>query len=106
MDVNIGGLLGLLIFVIIVVAIAACILWAIQAPAIAMERQYGRSSLVSRPGSPVGGTPMPAPKKPRKVLRAFKDAAGKQWQQGQDYTGEDADAQAQQGNVEAAPPEE
>ena len=49
---------------------------------------------------------MPAPKKPRKVLRAFKDAAGKQWQQGQDYTGEDADAQAQQGNVEAAPPEE
>jgi hypothetical protein len=30
MDINIGGLLGLLIFIVIVVAIAACILWAIQ----------------------------------------------------------------------------
>ena len=43
--------------------------------------------------------------KPRKVLKAFKDAAGKQWQQGQDYTGDDADSQEQQGNVEAAPEE-
>jgi len=49
---------------------------------------------------------MPASKKPRKVLRAFKDKAGKQWQQGQDYTGEDADQQTAEGNVEAAPPEE
>lgn len=30
MDINIGGLLGLLIFVIIVVAVAALILWLVQ----------------------------------------------------------------------------
>jgi hypothetical protein len=48
---------------------------------------------------------MPAPKKPRKVLRAFKDAAGKQWQPGQDYTGTDADQQTASGNVEEAPEE-
>jgi hypothetical protein len=48
---------------------------------------------------------MPAAKKPRKVLRAFKDKAGKDWAPGQDYTGEDADAQAESGNVEAAPEE-
>ena len=49
---------------------------------------------------------MPAPKKPRKVLRAFRDKAGKDWQPGQEYTGTDADEQAQTGNVEQAPPEE
>ena len=51
---------------------------------------------------------MPAPRqaqKPRKVLKAFKDSAGKQWQPGQDYTGDDADQQEQAGNVEEAPEE-
>ena len=43
--------------------------------------------------------------KPRKVLKAFKDRQGRQWQPGQDYTGDDAEAQCEQGNVEEAPEE-
>jgi hypothetical protein len=46
-----------------------------------------------------------APKKPRKVLKAFADAKGRQWQPGQDYTADDADTQAESGNVEEAPEE-
>jgi hypothetical protein len=46
-----------------------------------------------------------APKKPRKVLKAFRDKAGRDWQPGQNYEAPDADEQAEAGNVEAAPEE-